>query len=127
MKELKEDEKAWIDVLNRMRALQASSKTAFDLRENIIPPLEKQVAEESVQLEKAQEDVEEVRRLCERKVLTIVGQAQGPTGKDGFSRSANLEERWGIGHAYFRRDQGSQVRHLPPRKRSREFRFAQDC
>lgn len=61
MAELKEDERAWVDVLTRFRALQSSEKIANDLRANVVPPLEAQVADESAQLEKAQEEVEEVR------------------------------------------------------------------
>ncbi len=60
MAELKEDERAWVDVLTRFRELQSSEKTAMDLRNNVIPPLDKQVIEESVQLDKVQEEVEEV-------------------------------------------------------------------
>lgn len=63
MAELKEDEKAWVDVLNRFRSYQSSEKIANDLRENVVPSLEKQVSEESGQLEKIQEAVEEV---CQR-------------------------------------------------------------
>ena len=61
--ELKEDEKAWVSVLNRFRALQSSEKTAVDLHENVIPPLEKQVIDDSLLLEKAQEGLEEVALL----------------------------------------------------------------
>ena len=88
MAELKEDEKAWVCVLNRFRALQSSEKTAVDLRENVMPPLEKQVMDESVLLEKAQEDLEEVA-LSERLLLTPAGETQSSAREDWSARSAD--------------------------------------
>lgn len=58
-KELQVDEKNWIDELERLRSLLASQATMNDLEHNVIPPLEKQVAEEGGRLDKVQEEVEE--------------------------------------------------------------------
>lgn len=58
--ELKEDEQNWADELQTRRNLESVSKTIVELRDKIIPPLEKQVEDESAQLEKTQTEVEEV-------------------------------------------------------------------
>jgi len=76
MAELKEDEKAWVDVLHRFRALQASEKHVSDLRQNTMPSLEKQVFEESAMLDKAQEQVEEGSSHKTKLCLLWPGKAQ---------------------------------------------------
>lgn len=88
MAELKEDEKAWVDVLNRFRALQSSENIALDLKENAIPPLVKQVSDETSQLDQAQEEVEEVC-LLQRCSANLLGQIEGAASQDRSSGSAN--------------------------------------
>ena len=92
MDELKEDEKAWIDVLNRFRLLQSSEKTMNELRVRIFPPLEEQVSEEAAQLEKVQEEVEEVRGHKSDCKLIKIGKATGPACQDRSKGSADAQE-----------------------------------
>ena len=58
--ELKDDEQGWLDELETRRGLEIAAKTIVELSERIIPPLEKQVEDESVQIDHVQEEVEEV-------------------------------------------------------------------
>ena len=58
--ELKDDEKTWVDELENRRNLEVVLRTIEDLKDRVIPPLEKQVDEEGTQIEKVQEEVEEV-------------------------------------------------------------------
>jgi DNA repair protein RAD50 len=60
--DLKREEADWITEIERLRGLQGSNKVILELKERTIPPLEKQVGEETTQLEKVQEEVEEVCR-----------------------------------------------------------------
>lgn len=58
--ELKEDEQTWMAELETRRGWENWSAQITDLSERVIPPLEKQVEEEGAQIEKVQEEVEEV-------------------------------------------------------------------
>jgi hypothetical protein len=58
--ELKEDEENWLNELETRRQWELWAKAIVDLSEKTIPPLEKQVEDEGAQIEKAQEEVEEV-------------------------------------------------------------------
>ena len=60
VKELQDDEANWVEELQNRRNLQVLSKNMVELKEKIIPPLEKQVEEESAQLEKIHTEVEDV-------------------------------------------------------------------
>lgn len=63
------EEKVWVDELERYRTLQVSEERARELRENVVPPLERQVKEEAQQLEKVQEEVEQVCSLPAQPAL----------------------------------------------------------
>jgi len=67
--ELKEDEQNWLAELDNRRNLEVLAKTIEDLSERVIPPLEKQVEEEGAQIEKAEEEAEEVRSCGQIAVL----------------------------------------------------------
>lgn len=58
--ELKDDEKTWIDELENRRNLEVVLRTIEELKDRVIPPLENQVDEEGAQIERVQEEVEEV-------------------------------------------------------------------
>lgn len=62
IEDLTREEGDWITELERLRGLQSSNKTISELRERTIPPLQKQVTDETAQLEKVQDEVEEVGR-----------------------------------------------------------------
>ena len=58
--ELVQDEKTWQEELQKRRNLQISASTIEELQERVIPPLEKQVEDESAQVETLQQEVEDV-------------------------------------------------------------------
>ncbi len=60
IQELRNEAAQWEAELANLRRVAATENTIKDLRENVIPELEKQVADESAQLEVLQDQVEEV-------------------------------------------------------------------
>ncbi|OCF56822.1 DNA repair protein RAD50 [Kwoniella mangroviensis CBS 10435] len=69
LKEYKEEEEQWNGVLQSLRKLQPSVAQCAELRENVIPSLEKQVQEEAEASEKAQEEVEEAKTKVQKAKL----------------------------------------------------------
>ncbi|WVR06574.1 hypothetical protein IAU60_003606 [Kwoniella sp. DSM 27419] len=71
IREYKEEEEQWNGVLEGLRRLQPSVAQCAELRTNTIPSLESQVADESAQLERVQDEVEEAKTKVQRaKIAT---------------------------------------------------------
>ncbi|OCF37294.1 DNA repair protein RAD50 [Kwoniella heveanensis BCC8398] len=66
LKEYKEEEEQWSGVLQSLRKLQPSLAQCAELRMNVIPGLEDQVKEESAELDKVQEEVEEAKTKVQK-------------------------------------------------------------
>ncbi|ORX37164.1 hypothetical protein BD324DRAFT_625039 [Kockovaella imperatae] len=69
--ELKEDEKNWMEELQNRRNLQTLNKTMVELRDKTMPPLEKQVEEETIQLDKVQNEVEDAKMGVQKAKLAV--------------------------------------------------------
>ncbi|ORY30598.1 hypothetical protein BCR39DRAFT_529095 [Naematelia encephala] len=65
------EEQEHLDIIAKRRELLSMSATARELREVTIPNLEKQVGEETSQLEKMQEEVEEAKQRLQRARIAI--------------------------------------------------------
>lgn len=87
LKEIEEEVKQWHEELDNLRKLLPSAATIVELRDEVIPGLEKQVVEETGKLEQVQEEVEEVRipQLVEETVI------------DSRPNSKCKERRWRSG------------------------------
>lgn len=66
LKEIEDEVKQWREELETLRRLQPSAGTIVELRDDVIPGLEKQVSLETTKLEGLQEEVEEVGRALYR-------------------------------------------------------------
>nr|XP_018262086.1 DNA repair protein RAD50 [Kwoniella dejecticola CBS 10117]OBR84244.1 DNA repair protein RAD50 [Kwoniella dejecticola CBS 10117] len=69
LKEFREEEEQWNSVLQSLRKLQPAVSQCVELRENLIPNLERQVQEDIEALDKVQEEVEEAKTKVQKAKL----------------------------------------------------------
>nr|XP_019013012.1 DNA repair protein RAD50 [Kwoniella pini CBS 10737]OCF51793.1 DNA repair protein RAD50 [Kwoniella pini CBS 10737] len=71
LKEYREEQEQWNTILQSLRRLQPAVSQCADLKENVMPGLERQIEEESAALDKVQEEVEEAKTKVQKaKIAT---------------------------------------------------------